>query len=218
MEMEMEAVTQALRWIASRGDSQTTHAIILTYSTSLLQKSGMGSPNWNVSVVVILPRNPLWVYCPGHAGVKRNDRADRLVGKATITSGLHLGRSVVLRSSRHYLRAKSQRHHTIDRLEERDVERGSVLHGALLIRLIRDGRMEVGDEGWREITYLSLHCHRQNDSCIKMGSDKNHFNVSLTVRDKVTRQCPQTTSFEEKEEPKRDRAEVLLLTSLTPYR
>ena len=32
-----------------------------------------------------------------------------------------------------------------------------------------------------------------------MGSDQNHFNLSLTVRDKVTRQCPQTTTlFEEK--------------------
>ena len=39
----------------------------------------------------------------------------------------------------------------------------------------------------REITYLSLHCHHQNDSCIKMGSDENHFNVSLVMRDKVTR-------------------------------
>ena len=36
--METEAVTHALRWIASRGDSQTTHAIILTDSMSLLQK------------------------------------------------------------------------------------------------------------------------------------------------------------------------------------
>ena len=34
--------------------------------------------------------------------------------------------------------------------------------------------------GWgveREIIYLSLHCHHQNDSCIKMGSDESHFNV-----------------------------------------
>ena len=51
--------------------------------------------------------------------------------------------------------------------------------------------MEVGGEG--EILYLSLHCHHQNDSCIKMGSDESHFNVSLIVRAKVTRQCPQTT-------------------------
>ena len=54
--------------------------------------------------------------------------------------------------------------------------------------------------------------------CIEMGSDENHFNVSLIVRDKVTRQSPQTTIFEEKGEPKLNRAEALLLTSLTPYR
>ena len=70
----------------------------------------------------------------------------------------------------------------------------------------------------REIIYLSLHCHHQNDSCIKMGSDESHFNVSEKVMDKVTRQCPQTTTFEEKGKPKRYRTEVLPLTSLTPYR
>ena len=25
--------------------------------------------------------------------------------------------------------------------------------------------------------YLSLHCHHQNDSCVKVGSDESHFNV-----------------------------------------
>jgi len=59
--------------------------------------------------------------------------------------------------------------------------------------------MEVGE---REIIYLSLHCHHQNDSCIKVGSDEIHFTVSLIVRDKVTKRCPQTTTFEEKGEPK----------------
>ena len=52
--------------------------------------------------------------------------------------------------------------------------------------------MEVGGG---EIIYLSLHCHHQNDFCIKVGSDESHCNVSLTVSDKVTRQCPQTTTF-----------------------
>ena len=54
-----------------------------------------------------------------------------------------------------------------------------------------------------KMIYLSLHCRHQNDFCIKMGSDESHFNVSLIVRDKVTRQYPQTTTFEEKGEPKR---------------
>ena len=39
--------------------------------------------------------------------------------ESTIRSGLRLGRSQVLRSLRCYLRAQSQGHHTIDRLEER---------------------------------------------------------------------------------------------------
>ena len=26
-----------------------------------------------------------------------------------------------------------------------------------------------------EIIYLSLHCHPQNDSCIKMGSEESHI-------------------------------------------
>ena len=67
--------------------------------------------------------------------------------------------------------------------------------------------------GEREILY-----YRYNDTTIKMGSDESHFNVSLTVKDKVTIQCPQATTFEEKGEPKRIRTEVPLLTSLTPYR
>ena len=55
-------------------------------------------------------------------------------------------------------------------------------------------------------------------TCIKMGSDESHFNISLIVRDRVTRECPQTTAFEDKGELKRIRTEVLPLTSLTPYR
>ena len=70
--------------------------------------------------------------------------------------------------------------------------------------------MEVGK---REIIYLSLHCHHQNDSCIKrvsevsVGSDgQSHKTVSTNH-----------TIFEEKGEPKRYRTEVLPLISLMPY-
>ena len=40
----------------------------------------------------------------------------------------------------------------------------------------------------------------ENDSCFTMGSDGSRFNVSLIVRDKVTRQCPQTTTFLKRKE------------------
>ena len=41
--------------------------------------------------------------------------------------------------------------------------------------------MEVGGGGDGDYIYiyiyLSLHCHHQNDFCLTMGSDENHFNV-----------------------------------------
>ena len=42
------------------------------------------------------------------------------------------------------------------------------LTSAEITRLIRE----------REVIYISLHCHLQNDFCIKMGSDESHFSVS----------------------------------------
>ena len=58
----------------------------------------MRRPDWNVSMVDIHLRK--------HAGVRGHDRADILVSKATLTSGLLLRRSEVLRSLRHYLQVK----------------------------------------------------------------------------------------------------------------
>ena len=56
---------------------------------------------------------------------------------------------------------------------------------------------------WRKRVYTYRYTVTTSITCIKMGSDESHFNVSLIVRDKVTRQCLQTTTFEEKAEPKR---------------
>ena len=61
------------------------------------------------------------------------------------------------------------------------------------------------------------HCHHQNDSCIKMGSDVSHFNVSLIVKKKSQDSVHTETTFEKKGELKRIQTEVPLLTSLMPY-
>ena len=78
--------------------------------------------------------------------------------------------------------------------------------------------MEVGQEG--DLLYPPLHCHHQNDSCVKMGSGDSHFNVSLTVGDKVTRQCPQTVALLKRKESRIgiEPRPLILLTGLTPYR
>ena len=60
--------------------------------------------------------------------------------------------------------------------------------------------MEMGE---REIIYLSLHCHHQIDSCIKMGSDESHFNVSVGSDGQSHRTVSMKHHlFEEKGEPK----------------
>ena len=100
-----------------------------------------------------------------------------------IAGGFCLERSEVLRSLRHYLRVQSQGHYTIDRLEERGVERGSsrrsclkgreraivsqtnirTISKATLGKLLRDGvkRITVGfSECIDIILTLSLPQHR----------------------------------------------------------
>ena len=110
-----------------------THAIILTDSMNLLQKveSGMGYPDWHTAMHSLRLQRLLWIYCPGHAGVSGNERADRLASTADITSGLQLGRAEVLRGLRNFLSTDKPEHHSIDRLKERGVEKGSGRHSTL---------------------------------------------------------------------------------------
>ena len=84
----------------------------------------------------------------------------------------------------------------------------------LLVTLAVSEKVHVGAEipggGGRGRLYLTLLCHHQNHSCVKMGSDESHFNVSLIVR------AWSQDNFQEKGEPKRNRTKVPLFTSLTP--
>ena len=126
----------------------------------------------------------LWVYwaCPGHAGVKANDRADRLAGNKASTIGvLRLGRSEVLRSLRHFMRAQSQGHHTVDCLEERCVERGFIY----LLKACPVNRTSVS---------LSGMLHKLNTIQNIMAAYATHTTNSntplLTAQKKKTKQGP----------------------------
>ena len=127
--MEVEAVSNALSWLVSRNDVRDTHAIILTDSMNILHKiqTGMSTPEWQSSMSKLHLKRLLWVYCPGHAGVKGNERADRLAGQAKVSGSMKLGRSEVLRGLRRELKSltEAEEHHTVDRLRERGVKRGS---------------------------------------------------------------------------------------------
>ena len=62
--------------------------------------------------------------------------------------------------------------------------------------------MEVGEEGGR--LYLSLHCYHQNDSCIKMGSDESHFNVSVGSGGQSHKTVSTTQTFLKRKESRSD--------------
>ena len=73
-----------------------------------------------------------------------------------------------------------------------------VLNVHRTVRLIRDGEnggKRISRWEKRESIYLSLHCHHQNDFCIKMGSDESHFSVSVGSDGQNHKTVSQTTTF-----------------------
>ena len=108
-----------------------SHSILTLGKPVPKVESGMGCPNWHTAMHSLPLQRLLWIYCPGHAGVSGNERADRLASTADITSGLQLGRAEVLRGLRNFLSTDKSEHHSIDRLKERGVEKGSGRHSTL---------------------------------------------------------------------------------------
>ena len=76
--------------------------------------------------------------------------------------------------------------------------------------------MEVGEESGRLYSYRGCTVATRMTPAFRWAAMRVILMFHLIVRDKVTRQCPQTTIFlKRKGEPKRYRTEVLPLTSLT---
>ena len=131
--MEMEAVTHTHRWTVSRGDSQTTHTIILTDKELIATKSDKwnGQPRVKCVDGRHPPSKTLVGVLPWTCRSERKRPSRQTDGKATLASSLLLGRCEVLRSLRHCMWAQSQGHHIVDRLEERGVERESARRSSL---------------------------------------------------------------------------------------
>ena len=119
--------------MSSQLDVQLSHASILTHLMNLLQKveSEMSCPDWHTVMHSLRLQRLLWLYCPGHAGVNGNERADRLASTADVTADLQLGRPEVLRGLRNFLKMDRLKHNSIDRLKERGVEKGSARYSNL---------------------------------------------------------------------------------------
>ena len=103
-------------------------------------KSGVGNPDWHVSLFDIHLRKLLWVSC-----LTERKSPVRLAGKAALTNGLRPGRSEVLRSLRHFLQGTKPRtsHHRSSGGERR----GKRKRSTIFLERTREGHRQP-DEHW----------------------------------------------------------------------
>ena len=121
MRAELEAIFRGLGLVRS-AHPDLAACIICTDSQSLLRKleSGSAPPEWHD-----LPQQVVWVYCPGHAGVQLNDRADHLAGSGSASDCLELGtQDVRLIIRDRQLRSRDNRSLEEERMSERGLLRG----------------------------------------------------------------------------------------------
>ena len=125
MVMEVKAITETLRWMT---EEHLTKAIIATDSMSTLQKveRKMLYADW----VALIREGGIellkWIFCPGHAGVIGNERADFLAGQATIGGTLTLDPPTILANVNEFLLMHEPltNSYTLDALKENGIKRG----------------------------------------------------------------------------------------------
>ena len=118
---------------------------------SMIRKveSGMVRRNWVEVLVQTMIREITFIFVPGHAGVRGNERADRLAGLATISEGAAMDRSDILHALRESFRTEEFQgceSHSLTRLKEMGVNIGAARkerHTKYAKRLINQHRTGV---------------------------------------------------------------------------
>ena len=127
MSMEIKAISQALLWLEHQ---PYTHAVIATDSMSTLKKvkGGQLYADWMKPLEGSHLKRFTWLFCPGHSGVRGNERADRLAGLAQPGQGrLTLDPPTVLRAVRTNIQQQEPvpDSYTLEVLLEKGVQRGA---------------------------------------------------------------------------------------------
>ena len=135
--MEVTAITKALEWVQT---TQHTHALVVTDSMSTLEKIRGGSlhSDWRDPIRNSKLKKLTWLFCPGHAGVLGNERADQLAGSAPITGTLTLDPATVIDNVKESLKEARQieeeESYTLTLVQNKGIQRGdgrkSELRGA----------------------------------------------------------------------------------------
>ena len=130
--MEIKAITEALHWIKDTGHQR---AVIVTDSMSTLQKvqKKMLYADWKAMIRESRLERVAWIFCPGHAGVAGNEKADKLAGEAKVGGKLTLDPPTVLTAVAESLKEKREesKSHTLERLKEKGIQSGEGKHSNL---------------------------------------------------------------------------------------
>jgi len=131
MRMEEEAVTAALKWLCM---THYTGAVIATDSQCLLKKleAGYIKPEWVRCIENSRLVRLTWIFTPGHAGVRGNERADMLAGDATIRDDLCWSEADVLENLKvHSVDDAISDSLSIQRMIENGIKRGNGCNSSL---------------------------------------------------------------------------------------
>ena len=126
MAMEIKAISEALEWVTQQ---EIQHVLIATDSMSTLEKIRCGNlyADWVGLIKQSRLKKVTWLFCPGHAGVCGNERADKLAGTAFVGGGLTLDPRTVINLAKEGLAKKppDAPSYTLETIVEKGVERGA---------------------------------------------------------------------------------------------
>ena len=125
MLMEVKAITEALHYLK---ENQHRRAVFVTDSMSTLQKIQKEYlyVDWVQIITDSVLERLIWIFSPGHAGVKGNERADSLAGDAVIDNNLTLDPPTVLQCiTQQLITARpSSSSYTLSLLKDKGVQLG----------------------------------------------------------------------------------------------
>ena len=125
MYMEVVAITETFKWLTS---TEYESATIVTDSMSTLAKirNSMLHAEWKEAIRSSNLARVVWIFCPGHAGVDGNERADELAGMAVVGETVALDPPTVLASLTEWFNTNrvTAPSHTLDVVIEKGCERG----------------------------------------------------------------------------------------------
>ena len=101
--------------LASYSDTRIIHVIILTESMSQPQRLRLKESCCHCAWLYALQ----WIYIPGNAGIRVNERVDRLASTLDITADQQHGRAEVFRGLRNFFKLDRPEHYSIDCLKEK---------------------------------------------------------------------------------------------------